>query len=85
VLAAPEIVIASRSRGYAFNRIFHPLPPLVAPQLGAFIRAHRIRYVIFDDWETAGFFRGEPAFRAALAGYRQVATGEGWVAFETEP
>lgn len=82
-LAAPEIVIASRARGYAFNRIFHPLPPLKAPSLQAFVRAQRIRYVIFDDWETSEFFQDDPAFHATLAGYRQVAAGHGWVAFDT--
>lgn len=82
-LAAPEIVIASRARGYAFNRIFHPLPPLPSPSLLSFIRDHHIRYVIFDDWETAEFFHDDPAFHAALAGFRKVGSGEGWVAFDT--
>jgi 4-amino-4-deoxy-L-arabinose transferase-like glycosyltransferase len=82
-LAAPEIVIASSTRGYAFNRIFHPLPPLVAPPLVSFLRAHAIRYVIFDEWETAEFFQGDAAFHAALAGLRKVGTGDGWVAFDT--
>ncbi len=82
-LAAPEVVIASPRRGYAFNRIFHPLPPLVAPPLIPFLRTHGIRYIIFDQWETAVFFADDPRFHAALARFDKVAAGDGWVAFDT--
>lgn len=80
-LAGPDVVMGTERKGYMFNRIFHPLPPHVRPDLPEFLAAHSIRYVVFDQWETAPFFSDEPEFAAMLARFPQVGTGDGWAAY----
>ena len=81
-LAGPDVVLGTERKGYMFNRIFHPLPPSEAPDLAQFLKTKRIRYVVFDEWETAPFFNNEPEFAALLNRFPQMASGSGWVAYE---
>jgi Dolichyl-phosphate-mannose-protein mannosyltransferase len=82
LLAGPEIVVATERRGYAFSRVFHPLPPRKAPRLAEFIARHDVRLILFDEWETAPYFADEPEFSAELARFPRVAAGPGWTAYE---
>ena len=81
-LAGPDVAAATELRGYPFSRIFHPMVG-EPPTLLDFVREKHVRFVIFDQWESAPFFLDDDQFHAELAVYERVASGSGWVAYRT--
>jgi hypothetical protein len=82
VLAGPEVAVATEKRAYAFSRIFQPLPPTKPPRLSEFVESHAVRFIVFDEWETAPYYAHDDEFLSELARYAVVATGDRWVAYE---
>jgi len=81
-LAGPDVAAATELKGYPFSRIFHPMVG-EPPTLPDFVREKGVRFIVFDQWETAPFFLDDEQFHAELAAYERVASGSGWVAYRT--
>ena len=81
-LAGPDVAAATELKGYPFSRIFHPMVG-EPPTLSDVVREKCVRFIVFDQWETAPFFLDDEQFHAELAAYERVASGSGWVAYRT--
>ena len=76
-LACPEIAAATEKKGYILDFVMHPSGP-PAVDLVSVVQARQVKTIVYDEWESAPYFKGDQVFLDRLGQYRTVVSHDGW-------